>query len=198
MIIIEIYLHKKEWDIITEPFLPSSTIKKISKSNAELTLLSGADSRKFMTIFGHNMINLSRTLYYLKRTMGNDYENSFLSSNKNKKLDMKKSGEILDKYFNLHKQLNEDETDMVNNSNNNNNNNNVILENKIDEENYSTNKSNNNKKIIIEKSYLNNEYNKSHEMNNNNINNINNSKSKKKSKKVVKKSKSKSKNKKKK
>jgi len=182
-------------------FVPSSSskIKKISKSNSELSLLNGSDSRKFMTMFGHNKVNLSRTLYYLKRTMGNDYENLFLSSNKNKKVDMKKSGEIMDKYFHLHKEINEDE----NNINSNNiNNNNIILENRIDEENNFTNKSNNNKKIIIEKTYLNdkrenninnrsirsNKSNKSNEMNDN-------KKEKHKSKKVVKKSKSKSKSK---
>ena len=109
-------------------FMPSSTKKKLSKSNSELSLLNGSDSRKFMTMFGHNKVNLSRTLYYLKRTMGNDYENLFLSSNKNKKLDMKKSGEIMDKYFHLHKQLNEDENDIVKNSNNNK----IFLENRID------------------------------------------------------------------
>ena len=177
-------------------FVPSSTKKKISKSNSELSLLNGSDSRKFMTMFGHNKVNLSRTLYYLKRTMGNDYENLFLSSNKNKKLDMKKSGEIMDKYFHLHKQINEDENDIndnINNDNINNDNNNIILENKIDEENNFTN--NNNNKIIIEKTYLkekkeNNIKNRSNEMNSNN-------KEKNKSKKVVNKSKSKSKNKKK-
>ena len=182
-------------------FMPSSssTIKKISKSNSELSLLNGSDSRKFMTMFGHNKVNLSRTLYYLKRTMGNDYENLFLSSNKNKKVDMKKSGEIMDKYFHLHKEINEDGNDI---NSNNINNNNIILENRIDEENNFTNKSNNNKKIIIEKTYLNdkrenninnrsirsNKSNKSNEMNDN-------KKEKHKSKKVVKKSKSKSKSK---
>ena len=182
-------------------FVPSSssTIKKISKSNSELSLLNGSDSRKFMTMFGHNKVNLSRTLYYLKRTMGNDYENLFLSSNKNKKVDMKKSGEIMDKYFHLHKEINEDGNDI---NSNNINNNNIILENRIDEENNFTNKSNNNKKIIIEKTYLNdkrenninnrsirsNKSNKSNEMNDN-------KKEKHKSKKVVKKSKSKSKSK---
>ena len=181
-------------------FMPSSssTIKKISKSNSELSLLNGSDSRKFMTMFGHNKVNLSRTLYYLKRTMGNDYENLFLSSNKNKKVDMKKSGEIMDKYFHLHKEINEDGND-INSNNINNNNNNIILENRIDEENNFTNKSNNNKKIIIEKTYLNDK--KENNINNRSIrsnrsNEMNdNKKEKQKSKKVVKKSKSKSKSK---
>ena len=181
-------------------FMPSSssTIKKISKSNSELSLLNGSDSRKFMTMFGHNKVNLSRTLYYLKRTMGNDYENLFLSSNKNKKVDMKKSGEIMDKYFHLHKEINED-GNYINSNNINNNNNNIILENRIDEENNFTNKSNNNKKIIIEKTYLNDK--KENNINNRSIrsnrsNEMNdNKKEKQKSKKVVKKSKSKSKSK---
>ena len=175
-------------------YMPSSTLKKISKSNSELSLLNDSDSRKFMTMFGHNKVNLSRTLYYLKRTMGNDYENLFLSSNKNKKVDMKKSEEIMDKYFHLNKQLNEDENNIVNNSNNNNN---IILENRIDEENNFTNKSNN-KKIIIEKTYLNEK--KENNINNRSIrsnrsNEMNDNKEKPKSKKVVKKSKSKSKSK---
>ena len=175
-------------------YMPSSTVKKISKSNSELSLLNDSDSRKFMTMFGHNKVNLSRTLYYLKRTMGNDYENLFLSSNKNKKVDMKKSEEIMDKYFHLNKQLNEDENNIVNNSNNNNN---IILENRIDEENNFTNKSNN-KKIIIEKTYLNEK--KENNINNRSIrsnrsNEMNDNKEKPKSKKVVKKSKSKSKSK---
>ena len=177
-------------------YMPSSTVKKISKSNSELSLLNDSDSRKFMTMFGHNKVNLSRTLYYLKRTMGNDYENLFLSSNKNKKVDMKKSGKIMDKYFHLHKQLNEDENDIVNNNNNNK----IILENRIDEENNFTNKSNN-KKIIIEKTYLNEK--KENNINNRSIrsnrsnrsNEMNDNKEKPKSKKVVKKSKSKSKSK---
>ena len=185
--------------------IPSTTIKKISKSNSELSLLSGSDSRKFMTMFGHNKVNLSRTLYYLKRTMGNDYENLFLSLNKHKKLDMKKSGEIMDKYFHLHNQLNEDENNMISNNNNNK----TILEKKNDEENNFTNKSNNNKKINIERNYLDekkeNAYNDKYDKNDkdnkisNRSNEMNINKSKKekekeknKSKKVVNKNKSKS------
>ena len=170
-------------------FMPSSTIKKLNKCNSELSLLNRDDSRKFMTMFGHNKVNLSRTLYYLKKTMGNDYENLFLSSNKNRKLDMKQSEEIMDKYFHLHKQINEDENNIINNSNNNK----VILENKIDEENNFTNKTNNNKNNI--ENIYNNKYdindknsNRSNEMN---INKYKKEKEKNKRKKVSNKSKNK-------
>ena len=58
-----------------------------------------------MTIFGHNKINLSRTLYYLKKTMGNNYEKMFFNENKKKRnLNLKKDLDILDKYFPIRKE----------------------------------------------------------------------------------------------
>ena len=44
-------------------YMPSSTVKKISKSNSELSLLNDSDSRKFMTMFGHNKVNLNFALF---------------------------------------------------------------------------------------------------------------------------------------
>ena len=49
-------------------------------------------------MFGHNKVNLSRTLYYLKRTMGNDYEKMFFNAQNNKNSD-KKNLETMNKYF---------------------------------------------------------------------------------------------------
>ena len=47
------------------------------KSQSEIFLRNDKDDKKFFEIFGHNKINLSRTLYYLKKTMGQKYENIF-------------------------------------------------------------------------------------------------------------------------
>ena len=85
----------------------------LSKCQSEIYLVKDSDSKKYMTMFGHNKINLSRTLYYLKRTMGNNYEKMFLKNNKN--LNDKKNMDIMDKYFNINRQ--NDKKMNINNNN---------------------------------------------------------------------------------
>ena len=53
----------------------------LPKSQSEIYLVNESDNKKYMTMFGHNKINLSRTLYYLKKTMGDNYEKMFFNSN---------------------------------------------------------------------------------------------------------------------
>ena len=76
-----------------------------------------------MTLFGHNKINLSRTLYYLKKTMGNNYEKMFISDNskRHRTLNLKKKLEIMDKYFHVNKHN-------INNENIKKNDNKIVIE----------------------------------------------------------------------
>ena len=126
----------------------------LTKCQSDICLANDSDSKKFMTMFGHNKINLSRTLYYLKKTMGNNYEKMFISSNKkiNKNFNFHKNMEIMDKYFNIKRPINmNDENNM--NINNNFNNNKINIEHlNIKEEDKSNNiiNRNINSKIIVE------------------------------------------------
>ena len=72
----------------------------LPRASSEIYLANENDNKKYMTMFGHNKINLSRTLYYLKKTMGNNYEKMFMNQNKkNRQLNLKKDLDIMDKYF---------------------------------------------------------------------------------------------------
>ena len=68
------------------------------KSMSEISLINDKDEKKYFEMFGHKKVNLSRTLYYLKRTMGNQYENMFFNSN-NQKNNEKKNMEVMNKFF---------------------------------------------------------------------------------------------------
>ena len=70
---------------------------KPKKNQSEISLINDKSEKKYYEMFGHNKINLSRTLYYLKRTMGNDYEKMFLNSNS--KTADKKNMDVMNKYF---------------------------------------------------------------------------------------------------
>ena len=95
----------------------------LSKSQSEIYLANDIDSKKYLTIFGHNKINLSRTLYYLKKTLGNKYEKMFINDTckKNRTLNLKKNLQIMEKYFPLNKHI-------INNENIKKNNNKIIIE----------------------------------------------------------------------
>ena len=56
-----------------------STLSKKVKS--EIVLSNDKEEKKYYEMFGHNKVNLSRTLYYLKKTMGNKYQKMFYSEN---------------------------------------------------------------------------------------------------------------------
>ena len=68
------------------------------KSMSEISLINDKDEKKYFEIFGHKKVNLSRTLYYLKRTMGNQYEKMFFNSN-NIKNNERKNMEVMNKFF---------------------------------------------------------------------------------------------------
>ena len=68
------------------------------KSMSEISLINDKSEKKYFEIFGHKKVNLSRTLYYLKRTMGNQYEKMFFNSNNHKNND-KKNMEVMNKFF---------------------------------------------------------------------------------------------------
>ena len=78
---------------------------KPKKSQSEIYLINDQGEKKYYEMFGHNKVNLSRTLYYLKRTMGNDYEKMFYSSNK--KNSDKKNLEVMNKYFSFRQSHND-------------------------------------------------------------------------------------------
>lgn len=69
---------------------------------SEVSLVNDKSEKKFVELFGHKKVNLSRTLYYLKRTMGNQYEKMFLNSN-NIRNNNKKNMEIMNQYFSFRK-----------------------------------------------------------------------------------------------
>ena len=86
---------------------------KPKKNQSEISLVNDKSEKKYYEMFGHNKINLSRTLYYLKRTMGNDYEKMFLNSN-NKNSD-KKNLDVMNKYFSF-SQKNKENSKVSNNN----------------------------------------------------------------------------------
>ena len=72
-----------------------STLSKKTKS--EIFLSNDKNENKYYEMFGHNKVNLSRTLYYLKKTMGNKYENMFYNEK-----DLNNAGKnmnIINKFF---------------------------------------------------------------------------------------------------
>ena len=72
-----------------------STISK--KTESEVFLLNNKTGKKYYVMFGHNKVNLSRTLYYLKKTMGNKYQKMFY--NENDLLNARRKLEIMNKFF---------------------------------------------------------------------------------------------------
>ena len=51
----------------------------LNKSKSDINIISN-HYNKYVTMFGHNKLDYSRTMYYLKRMMGNDYEKMFFNS----------------------------------------------------------------------------------------------------------------------
>jgi hypothetical protein len=86
---------------------------KPKKNQSEISLINDKSEKKYYEMFGHNKINLSRTLYYLKRTMGNDYEKMFLNSNS--KNNEKKNMDVMNKYFSFSHKSNENTKGINNN-----------------------------------------------------------------------------------
>ena len=87
---------------ISSPKRLSVNGAKPKKSMSEVSLVNDKSEKKFVELFGHKKVNLSRTLYYLKRTMGNQYEKMFLNSN-NIRNNNKKNMEIMNQYFSFRK-----------------------------------------------------------------------------------------------
>ena len=87
------------------------------KSQSEIFLRNDKDDKKFFELFGHNKINLSRTLYYLKKTMGQKYEKIFY--NENDINNEQKNMHIMNQIFAFN---NRDDYYDTNNENNENNN----------------------------------------------------------------------------
>ena len=101
------------------------------KSQSEIYLSNNKNEQKYYTMFGHNKVNLSRTLYYLKHTMGDKYEKMFFNA-QNKNND-KKNMDIINKYFCFNNKNNIDDLSYNNDINNNiNNNNDGDINNKVD------------------------------------------------------------------
>ena len=76
------------------------------KARSELHLVNHETENKFFEIFGHNQVNLSRTLYYLKKTMGENYGNMFLSGNKIDSYNTPRNLDIMNNYFALNNNYN--------------------------------------------------------------------------------------------
>ena len=85
------------------------------KARSELHLVNHETENKFFEIFGHNQVNLSRTLYYLKKTMGDNYGNMFLSGNKIDSYNTPRNLDIMNNYFALNNNYN-----IISNENNEN------------------------------------------------------------------------------
>ena len=85
------------------------------KARNELHLVNHETENKFFEIFGHNQVNLSRTLYYLKKTMGDNYGNMFLSGNKIDSYNTPRNLDIMNNYFALNNNYN-----IISNENNEN------------------------------------------------------------------------------
>ena len=86
-----------------------------NKARRELHLVNHETENKFFEIFGHNQVNLSRTLYYLKKTMGDNYGNMFLSGNKIDSYNTPRNLDIMNNYFALNNNYN-----IISNENNEN------------------------------------------------------------------------------
>ena len=76
------------------------------KARSEVHLVNHETENKFYEIFGHNQVNLSRTLYYLKKTMGENYGNMFLSGNKIDSYNTPRNLDIMNNYFALNNNYN--------------------------------------------------------------------------------------------
>ena len=85
------------------------------KSRSEIHLMNQDTENKFFEIFGHNQINLSRTLYYLKKTMGDKYEKMFFSGNKEDLNNTQRNLHIMNNFFALNNNY-----DICNNENDDN------------------------------------------------------------------------------
>ena len=98
-----------------------STMSKKSKNDIHLS--GDNNEKKYYEMFGHNKINLSRTLYYLKKTMGHKYENMFY--NENDLYNTRKNMDIMNKFISFKNQ--EDQDDYESNNDNNNENNDIDM-----------------------------------------------------------------------
>ena len=74
-----------------------STLSKKVKS--EIVLSNDKEEKKYYEMFGHNKVNLSRTLYYLKKTMGNKYQKMFY--NENDLLNARRNMDIMNNFVSL-------------------------------------------------------------------------------------------------
>ena len=116
-------LIKKQNNILSikSPHAHNTTGNNVStlsrKNQSEIFLANDKEEKKYYEMFGHNKINLSRALYYLKRTMGNKYEKLFYNENENDLGNDKKNMKIMNKIFNF--PLN-DENDVCESYNENN------------------------------------------------------------------------------
>ena len=104
-----------------------STLSKKVKS--EIVLSNDKNEKKYYEMFGHNKVNLSRTLYYLKKTMGNKYQKMFY--NENDLLNVKRNIDIMNNFVSF-PQTDEKEDSESNNDNNNSKEINIIDNNKND------------------------------------------------------------------
>ena len=78
----------------------NNNVSTLSKNvQNDIFLANDNDEKKFYEMFGHNKINLSRALYYLKKKMGNKYENLFYNENENDIDNNKKNMKIMNKIF---------------------------------------------------------------------------------------------------
>ena len=89
---------------------------KTKKTQSEVSLINDKNEKKYVEMFGHNKINLSRTLYYLKRTMGNDYEKMFINNSNQKKNSKKDNLDIMNKYFSFGNNKNKESEKICNNN----------------------------------------------------------------------------------
>ena len=89
-----------------------STLSKKVKS--EIVLSNDKEEKKYYEMFGHNKVNLSRTLYYLKKTMGNKYQKMFY--NENDLLNARRNMDIMNNFVSL-PQTDMDEDFETNNEN---------------------------------------------------------------------------------
>ena len=66
----------------------------------EIHLSNERNEKRYYEMFGHNKVNLSRTLYYLKKTMGNKYGNMFYYDS-GVLNNVKKNNQVMNKYFQI-------------------------------------------------------------------------------------------------
>ena len=66
----------------------------------EVHLSNERNEKRYYEMFGHNKVNLSRTLYYLKKTMGNKYGNMFYYDS-GVLNNVKKNNQVMNKYFQI-------------------------------------------------------------------------------------------------